>query len=311
MPAKKSAPLSPFMESLKVKLLARRVGGRTTSQSTADKNIGILRNLNGGNFDNLNWLDDTPLIMYRINEYADNTQRSHLSVILTALETDGKSSNEFIKQFEYRKHLMLNVNAEVPAELPSPEEPAPSVRVRKSYNKCEITKTWEEIQAIQKKEFPTKLEKVLASLWVLLPPRRAQDYFPMFVNGEDKETNRFDIEAKKFIFAKYKTAKIYGEQEVEVPDELHRILLDYLDGRTSGVLIQHGNGMEMSPSVLVLRMYNIFGAGITASSLRHIFDRYKYGAMRDDALETARLMGHSVGTAIQHYAKPAKIILDL
>ena len=74
-------------------------------------------------------------------------------------------------------------------------------------------------------------DKLLLALYTYIPPRRILDYFEMYVldmSSNDNTVNFYDMENKKFIFNKYKTAKKYGRQEIPIPDELYSIINSYI-----------------------------------------------------------------------------------
>ena len=62
---------------------------------------------------------------------------------------------------------------------------------------------------------------------VFIPPRRSQDFTEMRIKGPiDKESENY-MTKTSFVFNKYKTAKFYGKQEVDIPKDL-RLLLNKL-----------------------------------------------------------------------------------
>jgi hypothetical protein len=83
---------------------------------------------------------------------------------------------------------------------------------------------------------------VLLSLYVLLPPRRNQDYQDLYVVKKwkadlSKDKNYYDSTAHKFIFNKYKTSKAHGVQTVDISENkpLVDIINLYLNVLNAGV----------------------------------------------------------------------------
>lgn len=121
------------------------------------------------------------------------------------------------------------------------------------------------------KEHSQVQDFVMLSLFVLNPPRRSLDYTEFKLHEKPgKEWN--GIDGKKFIFNKYKTAKTYGEQKVDINPQLLRILKTWKDiNPEQEWLLVNSTGKKMSPPEMTRRFNKIFGKQISVSMLRHIY----------------------------------------
>jgi integrase len=154
-------------------------------------------------------------------------------------------------------------------------------------------------------QFEKLIQFVVVSLYTDIPPRR-NEYTDMYVVKKyndtlDKAKNYYDITGQKFIFNKYKTQKTYGQQVVNVPEELQQTLALYLKHHPLAKskakefkLLVKQDGSDFNTINSITRILNkTFGKKVGSSMLRHIYLSSKYGnitkAMEEDAVE----MGHS------------------
>jgi hypothetical protein len=119
----------------------------------------------------------------------------------------------------------------------------------------------------------------------------------------DKTKNYYDLATHKFHFFVYKTAKSYGEQVVDVPEELQQTLADYFKfhplARTKAKefkLLVKQDGSPLSTVNAITRILNrIFGKKVGSSMLRHIYLTSKYGNTIEQMEKDSMAMAHSVG----------------
>ena len=117
---------------------------------------------------------------------------------------------------------------------------------------------------------------------LFIPPRRNQDYILMKINNIDKnKDNYIDHKNKEFVFNKYKTAKIYGQQKVEIPPKLYNKIKRFiaLKKDKSDYLFTQMNFKEFSSPTFTQFLNNIFPGDekIGTNSFRHTFLTKKYG----------------------------------
>lgn len=112
---------------------------------------------------------------------------------------------------------------------------------------------------------------------LFIPPRRSLDYCAMKIRNINKDEDNY-INKNKFIFNKYKTAKTYGKQELEIPQQLKNILNRWIAINTSDYLLRDKNGNNMTSTKLNQYMNRIFGGKkIAVNAMRHTYltDKYK------------------------------------
>lgn len=158
-------------------------------------------------------------------------------------------------------------------------------------------------QALTPKERQMFQDYVILSLYVLNPPRRIQDYTEMLLNRVAKPDEDYNyIKGKKFVFQKYKTAKKYGEQVVDINPKLFYILQKWKRiNPDQEWLIVGEKGDRLSGPALTQRLNKIFGGKrISVNMLRHsyITDEMKDIPALRQLDETAREMGHALDTAM-------------
>lgn len=290
------------------------VDKKSLAESTASAYMRTLYILNDKKpFKNLAFLRKKDDIMGKINAYAESTQRSMLAAIVTALSVAEKQSYKGIQKFYQSKML----------------EKVTEAKKIDTHDKTEKQKDnwidWKDVETISTeqhkliKELATKkslttteadklLQALVLSLYVCIPPRRNQDYLDMVVVKKWKETdphdvNYLDLTGEQFIFNKYKTAKKYGVQKVEIPESLMDVLVVYLKHQ---VLYKAVKGKTPVPFLVVedkplkavnsiTRILNrIFGKKVGSSMLRHIFLSNKYEGILEEQTADSAAMGHSL-----------------
>jgi hypothetical protein len=149
---------------------------------------------------------------------------------------------------------------------------------------------------------------MVLSLYTQFAPRRNQDYQFMKVvkfpgQAKDPEFNYYITDTHKFVFNKYKTAKAYGEQVFDVPDDLVKSIDLYLSKHPAAKKKQPFNflvtwdGLALSSVNAITRILNrIFGKNVGATMLRHIYLSSKYDV--EEMNGDANKMGHTSG--MQH-----------
>ena len=142
---------------------------------------------------------------------------------------------------------------------------------------------------------------VILSCYVLIPPRRIADYINFKVKDIDqKEDNFFDFEKQQLVFNTYKTAKSYGTQVVDCPNDLKDVLFKWFPicKKFSEYLFFNSYGNQLSQPQLTKTINQIFDKNISASMLRHIYisDVTLKNVPKLSELEkVAEEMGHGTG----------------
>lgn len=139
-----------------------------------------------------------------------------------------------------------------------------------------------------------------------IAPRRSLDYCCMKVrNIKKNEDNWYDD--KHFFFNKYKTAKYYHQQIVDIPPALRKIIDKWAKQNTHcDWLFFDNNSAPLTSVKLNQRLNKILGNGKAVNTCRHAFLCHKYGdtlKLNEDIKNTMTNMGSSqnmLGIYIKH-----------
>ena len=102
------------------------------------------------------------------------------------------------------------------------------------------------------------------------------------------------------VFNSYKTAKTYGQQEVEIPKTLKSILTKWIKLNPTPYLLFDTNMNQLTNVKLNQRMNRIFDGKISVNAMRHTYltDKYKKTSEENRELaEEMTNMGSSVNMA--------------
>lgn len=313
-----SSGYSPYMKDLQTCLM----DSRKVSEITAKQYIRMLYNLNDKErFNNLNWLKNKDELQTKIDKYSFNSQYAIYAIITSALSTcKTKSVYKAIHQYWADKLK----NARIQRDQQRQEREKTEVQKDNWLTWDEVTKKYNELKeqymsinklkTLTASQYDTLLSYLVLALYVLIPPRR-NEYMSVTVvpkikfDEYDATKNYYDIERKRFVFNKYKTAKKYGQQVITVPDELHELLMTYLkhnplQNKNGFPLLVRPDGTPLTAMNSITRILNrIFGRNIGSSMLRHFYVSSKYANVTKEMEKDAKDMGHSVAVQRTDYIK--------
>ena len=288
---------------------------REVSDATASQYIRTLYSLNNNRtFTNLAWLKQKEAIAERLSEFAESTQKTALSVIVSALS--------LVKDKPTYKKIYSHYYNEMMAKSKSSKEKDTSIKSEKqdvNWLSWDVVKSHEErlkadvahlpVQNLTVGQWDVLLSYIVLSLYTHFDPRRNQDYQFMYIvktpkQATDEGKNYYVVDTKQFIFNKFKTAKTHGQQVFPVPDALVSALSLYMThhpllrkkGKTNGPtpLLCHLDGTPLTAVNAITRILNrIFGKRVGSTMLRHIYLSAKYDV--SEMNETAEKMGHTSG----------------
>jgi hypothetical protein len=304
-----------FMENL----LKELVDKKGITESTAKLYVKNLYTLNEGPYKNFTFLKNTDSIMEKLSKYAEGTKKTFLASIVSILNL--KPSTTYKKAIAYYTELM-NEKAKEHREKEDSHEKTErqekswmewdEVLEKKNQLKEEAKKFWNN-KIITERQYNRLLDLVVLSLYTDIPPRRNEyqdmDLVSSFNSLLPTDRNYLDWTNKKLIFLKYKTAKTYAKQEIDISDntELLETLTAYLkhhpllpNGKMSKnasvPLLVYADGKPFEKVNCITRILNrIFGKSVGSSMLRHIYLSSKYGGLVSEQKEDADAMGHSLG----------------
>lgn len=296
--------------------LIQKLKDKNLSESSIKLYIRNLEKLNNGEIKDFKFLNKVDSIIEKLNKYKDNTKRGFLISIVSVLGCC-PDDKKLVKLKNSYYQLMINKSK----EIKNNETTELTDEQKENWITWEdILKKFEEIQEEVKKfmenknlnikEYNFLLGYVILSCYIFNSPRRNKDYQNMNIvkkNDENlsKEINYYVYDDNKFIFNKYKTEKTYGNQEIDVSDNLKNALHNYLKfhpvlkGKvkktTNTPLFVNHNGTELKEINSITRILNkmLGNKKMGSSALRHIFLSNKYKDVSNDMKNDANLMAHS------------------
>jgi len=319
---------TPFRQELIAKLQ-----DKSLSPNSIKLYVRNLEKLNNNEpLKNLNFLKDSNNILSKLNDKKDNTVRAYLisiSVALSVVKGDNKILNKLFD--EYHK-LMLNKAVEIRnnnthevdeekkndfIDWSEVENIYKNLhdKVLKFYKSKELTET----------QYNTLLNLMVLSLYYHHPPRRNKDYQLLRVISKCGKTpvenlpvehNYLCLDTKKFVFNQFKTAKKEGQIALEIKPELFHIIELYLSHHplypktrrerkniNIPFLVDY-SGNQLDKINDMTRILNkIFGKKIGSSMLRSIYLTSKYGNVKQEQGEDAKMMSHTTDTQNETYIK--------
>lgn len=137
------------------------------------------------------------------------------------------------------------------------------------------------------------------------PVRRSLDWSEMKLRNATDQDNEIQLgrgkNSNKFIFRRYKTDRIFGEQEVMISPELKKILVKWIDllGRfcpENEYLLIDSKCQKLIPVKITQRLNKLFGKSASINILRHSYvtDRTKSMPSLNELEEEALSMGHGL-----------------
>lgn len=291
------------------------------SESTATAYLRSLYMLNGKKpFKSLTFLKKTEDLDNTIKEYADNTQKSIYTSIVSVLSLF-KDKPAYSKTYKHYFGKMIGKRDEL--KKTDGEKAEKTEKENENWISWDdVIKTRDELKkeidgfgsrkVLDARQFEDLLAYLVVSLYTFIPPRRNQDYLDMFVirsHSDETPTDKNYLvlnkkgEPTQFIFNKYKTQKKYGAQTEEIPEGLKQVLSTYLGhhpdmkGKKKTAnnfkLLVDSNCKPLDAVNAITRILNkIFGKKVGSSMLRHIYlsSKYDIAEMNKDAAA----MAHSV-----------------
>lgn len=302
--------VSEFMSQLGKELVEKK----GIAESSANLYVRTMFTLNGKvPFKTLSFLRNKEDIANKLKDYAESTQKTILSAIVSVLSLYAEKPT-YKSVYKHYYALMMD-KAKTDREVDSADmtdKQKTNWIDWKNITELSMAQRVKLAEYSNKKQLTTPeaehlLQTLILSLYVCIQPRRNQDYMNMLVVkkwNEDmpKDHNYLDITGGRFIFNVYKTAKKYGTQIISIPNPLMNILVAYLrhhqlyketKGKTAVPFLLAVDGKPLIAVNSITRILNkIFGKKVGSSMLRHIFlsDKYDIDEMQKDA----EAMGHSI-----------------
>jgi len=301
---------------------------RKVAESTANAYIKSLYQLNERKpFKNLSFLKKTDEVDKLIAGYAESTQRALLATVVSTLSLV-KDKAGMKKTYQHYYDKMMERSKAVRETEDNHE---------KTEKQKENWLSWEEIEkrkgeldevvqkfankkSITPAEYEKTLQHIVLCLYTEIQPRRNQDYLDMYIvkKWNDKmptDKNYLDMATHKFIYNKYKTAKKYGRQEIDIPESLQKCIASFLKFHPlwKGVAKRKAEPVKFLVSATgeplvavnaITRLLNkVFGKKIGSSMIRHIYISDKYKGIMEEQAKDAANMGHSMELQREYFKK--------
>jgi hypothetical protein len=249
--------------------------------SSARLYIGNLSRVGIHNEKDLELLKDVPALIKSISHYAVTTRKTYVSSIVTVLD-QYPEYHELTKAY---KKVLAHEWESFRVQRPDNEKTA---RQKKFWI------SWKNVKSkVEEVKDKNSIEYLVGCLYTMIEPRRNMDYLLMTI-GESSKENNWYVDGK-FVFNRYKTSDEYGQQVMEVPENLRKVIDDYIGKRTSGYLLM-SNGRHLHVNGITLILNSVFGTGIGCSMLRTIYLTEKYGENYNERKIDAEHMAHSLAT---------------
>ena len=214
------------------------------------------------------------------NDNVRNQMMDDINTVKQKYSTQEKSTNESENWIEWTDVLKLHSEMQNEADL--------------IFKKPSITPS----------DRATLNEYMLLSCYVMIEPRRSQDYSLMKLRNYDDNDNY--IEKNNLIFNKYKTFKNYGQQSIVMPPKMKLLIAKWKKINTSDYLITGKSGKMLNVSQITKLLNKIFdNRNISVNILRHSYLSHIYKDLPkiSQMQQTATNMGHNVNSALTMYVK--------
>ena len=133
---------------------------------------------------------------------------------------------------------------------------------------------------------------VLLACYVLIPPRRAKDFTEMMTKAYDAEKSNYYVKGT-FHFNDYKTAKVYGHQQIKTPKTLEALLNKWMKKNPGEYLFSDYSGKKLTSASISKILNSIFKKNVSVNMLRHAYITDVLGEKIDQLQEMATDMGQS------------------
>ena len=143
---------------------------------------------------------------------------------------------------------------------------------------------------------------VALSSGIYFPPRRSEWQYIKLKSVTPESDNYIDLKKGVFVLNQYKTAKLYGREEIPYGKPFGLLLKKVLAVIPDQQFLLEHKGKQMTSSVITQRLNRIFGKKVSTSMLRHIYTTDKYGDMPalKELEESAKAMGHSLTQHLEY-----------
>jgi integrase len=231
-------------------------------------------------------------IVSLIDDTKNKDHPKELTEALQAYRNSMKKDMEVVKE----RYLSQELTEKQQANMMTQDE------VMKVYNsiKAQAMPLFK-LSKLNRAQFNLMQSFVLLSMYVLIPPRRSQDYADFKIRNIDENVDNymtnFNRNKKKglssFVFNSYKNSKRLGRQVLnDIPKSLEKIINNWAEFNKSDYLLVNLKGEKVDHSRMNAWFNNIFEKNIGTSMLRHI---YASNLLGDVDLAKLKAISESMG----------------
>jgi hypothetical protein len=299
------------IESIKQKIKENRPSISNASVLTYSSLLKSIYMSNNDSVDGMtvDWFKNPDNIMNAIKDKPAHTRKTAISAVIVLLGKSNDVSPDLVK--------MMNTDSDTVREAYKGQ--AMTDKQKANWIEFDEVKSTEAklldmVKPIlsQKHSLSPEQHKMVTN-WLLLalssgvyfPPRRSEWQYVKLRDVSPETDNYIDLKKGVFILNNYKTAKLYGRDEIAFGKPFGALLkkaLGKLDGQTH---LLENNGKPLSSPMITSRLNHIFGRKLSTSMLRHIWATAQYEnmpALRDIAAN-ASAMGHSIEQHLEYIKK--------
>lgn len=218
--------------------------------------------------------DETDKILHSLNDLPANRRKTILSALVIATDNS-----------KYRS-LMLDDIKDYNSEIAKQEKS--ETQKENWIEGDQIKALWTDLKRntdlIYKKSHLTSNDLQQIQLFILLsllggmfiPPRRSLDYCNFKIKNINKEEDNY-LDKATMVFNRYKTAKTYGEQKVQIPPTLKALLSKWIKVNPTDYLFFDNNMNPLTAVKINQRLNKMFeGKKVSVNQLRHTYLTDKY-----------------------------------
>jgi hypothetical protein len=288
----------------------------SSSDNTINQHVSKLKKLQTlFDSDNFDFLDNPEQVTEKLSNLKPYTIRNYYNSIIVFLGTEHKTYQQYSKLRDE-----LNKQYEDEQATGKISEKQKDNFISMEALETMIAKILRDVKPIIKKQELTTADinllrgYTIFSILVRIPTRNDQSDMILIgkrqynkLTEEDKQKNNYLVSEKtsmKFIYNVYKTSKNYGENIIDVPKDLEKILRMYIRK------MKYKNGDNIFPisrntltQLLIKLSTKYIGKRVGSTMIRKIYLSSKYGDTVKSMKEDASNMGHSTTLAQKVYIK--------
>jgi hypothetical protein len=274
------------------------------AESTRKAYLGNLRRLNNGKeIKNVNFLKDTKKNLEYVETVENPSTKKNYFISSVALLEGNKKMKKY---YDIYHKQMMELNKKLTKDPFKSEKTLEKVAIpfeklveRQQSLYKQIDYKWKKSE-VSKAILDLLQDTIITSLYTLILPRRNLDFTAMLVQ-EPKDDNYNYYHAFKMYFNKYKTNKVYGQQIIDIPDELGRLIELRQRLSPSEWLLTNQKGNKLSTSMMSKAVSKAFGFDVGSSAIRNITATEIFGGQKEKMKQVATEMGTSVNMIASVY----------